>query len=199
MLGRVKRLAAVVLLVFCLVPRAAGAEEKIAPDDTKSGYFQVFATSFLGDGLRFNNPYRLATPLGSNAESLSRTAAYVDFGVAMTLGAPAGVQHGLALRTSIAIEGVRQSVLTPSYLLWRRGRSWAFYGRAGIPIVLSPNVTGGVELGGGAVWFVRGGIGVAGELVGDLVYGAGTRDVARPAYPVLSAQLGLVVALEVLP
>ena len=199
MLRRVKRVAVAVVLVLAVSPRAARAEAKIAPDDTKDGYFQVFATSFLGDGIRFNNPYRLATPLGSSAESLSRTAAYVDFGVALTLGAPAGLQHGVALRTSIAIEGVHQSVLTPSYLVWRRFRAWALYGRAGIPVVLSPDVTGGGEVGGGAVWFWRGGVGVAAEIVGDVIYGAGTREIARPAYPVMSAQLGVVVALEALP
>ena len=40
---------------------------------------------------------------------------------------------------------------------------------------------------------------VAAEIVGDVFYGAGTREVATPAYPVLSAQLGLVLAVEVLP
>ena len=169
------------------------------PGDTKGGYFQLFQTNFIGDGIRFNNPYRLATPLGDSAESLSRTASYVDIGAAVTIGPPLGFQHGLAVRTSIALEGVRQAVITPAYLLWRRWRAVAAYGRLGVPIVISPNVTTGLEVGGGVVWFLRGGIGVAGELVGDVFYGAGTRDVARPAYPVLSAQLGLVFALEALP
>ena len=100
---------------------------------------------------------------------------------------------------SFALEGVRQGVFTPAYLAWRRWRSWALYGRAGVPIVLSPDATWGLEAGGGAVWFARAGIGVAAEVVGDVFYGAGTREVARPAYPVLSAQLGVVVAYEVLP
>jgi hypothetical protein len=159
----------------------------------------MFATSFVGDGLRFNNPYRLATPLGDDAESIARTAAYVDLGVAVTLGDPRGLQHGLAARTSVALEGVRELVFTPSYLLYRRWRSLAAYGRLGIPIIVTPTTNAGLELAGGGVWFVRAGIGVAAELVGDLFYGAGTREVARPAYPILSAQLGLVVAYEVLP
>ena len=54
------------------------------PFASKPGYVQLFLTSFFGDGLRFNNPYRLATPLGDNAESLSRTAPYVDIGLAAT-------------------------------------------------------------------------------------------------------------------
>jgi hypothetical protein len=44
-----------------------------------------------------------------------------------------------------------------------------------------------------------GGVGITGELVGNLFYGAGTREVSSAAYPVLSAQVGLTVAYEVLP
>jgi hypothetical protein len=46
---------------------------------------------------------------------------------------------------------------------------------------------------------VRAGLGLAAELVGDVFYGAGTREVATPAYPVLSAQAGLWLSWEVLP
>jgi hypothetical protein len=178
--------------------RPAAPREK-GPFDTKPGYVQLMATTFVGDGLRFNNPFRLATPLGSSAESVSRTAAYTDLGIAATFGDPLALQHGLALRGSLAMEGVPQLVMTPSYLAWRRWRAWAVYGRFGLPIALSPEPTWGFELGGGAAWFARAGIGIAGELVSDLFYGAGTREVAHPSYPVLSAQLGLLVAWEVLP
>jgi hypothetical protein len=188
--------AAVALAALAVASSARADESAFA---TKPGYVQVFATTFVGDGLRFNNPYRLATPLGKDAESVSRTAIYSDFGLAATLGAPDGLQHGLALRWSLALEGVAQSVLVPSYFAWRRWRSFAVYGRAGLPVVLSPDATWGVEAGGGGVWFARAGIGVAAELVGDVFYGAGTREVATPAYPVLSAQLGAIVAYEVLP
>ncbi len=184
--------------VLVLISAHAGAEEPPVLA-TKPGYAQLFATTFVGDGLRFNNPYRLATPLGSSAESVSRTSAYADVGLAATLGAPSGLQHGLALRMSLAVEGVRQAVLTPSYLAWHRWTRWAVYGRAGLPIVLSPAATWGFETGGGGVFFPRAGLGVAAEIVGDLFYGAGTREVATPAYPVLSAQLGVIVAYEVLP
>jgi hypothetical protein len=173
--------------------------DEAPPPVTRSGYAQLFATAFLGDGLRFNNPYRLATPLGSSAESVSRTAAYTEIGIAATLGAPAGLQHGAALRMSFALEGVRQAVLVPSYLLWRRWTHFAAYGRAGLPIVLSPDATWGLEAAAGGVWFPRAGLGVAAELVGDVFYGAGTREVATPAYPIVSGQLGVIVAYEVLP
>lgn len=157
------------------------------------------ATSFVGDGLRFNNPYRLATPLGSTAESVSRTAGYVEVGAAALRGDPLAFQHGLALRCAFAVEGVPQAVLTPSYLLWRRMRQVALFARAGVPVVLTPDPTMGLEASLGAVLFVRGGIGVGAELVGDVFYGAGTREVAIPAYPILAGQIGLVVAYEALP
>jgi hypothetical protein len=195
----VKRLGVLVaILALGGVVSHARAEEPPS-SRTKPGYVQLFATALVGDGLRFNNPYRLATPLGSTAESVSRTATYLDLGLAATIGAPLGFQHGIAFRVSLALEGVPQAVMVPAYLLWRRWRVWAVYGRAGIPIVLTPDVTPGLEGGAGAVWFVRGGIGVTGELVGDLFYGAGTRESATPTYPVLSAQLGLTMAYEVLP
>ncbi len=179
--------------------RAADAPSSSAAQETKTGYVQLFATAFVGDGLRFNNPYRLATPLGSSAESVSRTAAYTDVGLGATLGSPTWLQHGLALRMSFALEGVRQAVLTPAYQVWRRWTSWAVYGRAGVPIVLSPTTTWGLETGLGCVYFPRAGIGVAAEIVGDVFYGAGTREVATPAYPIASGQLGVIVAYEVLP
>ena len=187
--------------------RAEGEEDappekpKPEPDPfrTKPGYAQLFLTSFVGDGLRFNNPYRLATPLGDDAESVSRTAPYIDIGVAATFGNPLGLQHGGALRTSAALHGVGQVVMTPSYLAWRRWSSLAVYGRAGVPIVLTPSVTWGLETGLGATWFFLGGFGLAAELVGDVFYGAGTREHATVTYPVLSGQLGFVAAFEVLP
>src|SRR5689334_18556383 len=110
-------------------PPAKTGLDREEPFATKSGYTQIFATVMGGTGLRFNNPYRLATPLGDDAESVSRTAAYVDLGLAMTLGSPLGFQHGASLRTSIAVEGVGQVVMTPSYFGWRRWRALAAFGR----------------------------------------------------------------------
>jgi hypothetical protein len=195
------RLAIAFGLLAAVVPMTALADERVeaSPFATKSGYAQIFATAFVGNGLRFNNPYRLSTPLGADAESVSRTAGYVDLGLAMTLGNPLGIQHGLALRTTAAIEGVGQIVTTPAYLAWRRWSAIAVYGRAGIPLVSTPEVTWGFEGAAGAAWFFLGGFGVAAELVGDVIYGAGTRDVRTVTYPILSGQLGFVAAYEVLP
>jgi hypothetical protein len=190
---------ALVATLVVLSPERDARAAGVAPDATRDGDVELMATSFVGDGLRFNNPYRLATPLGSTAESISRTAAYVDLGIGAVFGDPLGIRSGGALRMSVALEGVPQSVMTPSYLLWRRWRTWGVYGRAGVPVVLTPEVTWGLEVGAAAVCFVRGGIGIAGEVTGDLFYGAGTREVATPAYPVLSAQLGLVIDYEAFP
>jgi hypothetical protein len=160
------------------------------------GPIEVLATAFAGDGLRFNNPYRLATVLGSDARSLSRTSSYAEVGVAIAIGDPSYAANGLAVRVSIALEGTRQSILTPSYLILRRMGPWAAYARAGVPLVLTPDVTWGFEGAAGGIWFARAGIGIATEFVGDVFYGAGIREVATPAYPVLSAQAGLWLSWE---
>jgi hypothetical protein len=177
------------------LPVRAAADEALPPV-RKPALVDVLGTAFVGDGLRFNNPYRLSTVLGSNAQSLSRTAGYAEVGGAVTLGDPTRAAGGVALRVSIALEGVPQSVLTPSYLVLHRAGAWGAYGRVGVPVVLSPDVTWGLEAAAGGLWFARAGIGVAAELVGDLFYGAGTREVAHPAYPVLSAQAGLWLSWE---
>lgn len=173
-----------------------GADEPLA---TKPGYAQFIATMMGGAGLRFNNPYRLSTPLGGDAESVSRTNAYVDLGLAMTFGDPLGFQHGAALRTTVGVEGVGQVVMTPSYFGWWRRGALAAFGRAGAPFVFTPDQTLGLEGALGGVFFFLGGVGVVAEIVGDVFYGAGTRDVATATYPVLSGQIGLLGTYEVLP
>ena len=47
-----------------------------------------------GRGLRFNNPFRLRTQLGSTEQSLSLTAPYIDTHLAALFGNPFGLQHG---------------------------------------------------------------------------------------------------------
>lgn len=177
-------------------PARLGREEPFA---SKPGYVQYFLTAMGGTGLRFNNPYRLATPLGGDAESVSRTSAYVDLGLGLTLGNPLGFQHGISLRVSTAVEGVGQVVMTPSYLGWRRRGKLAGFVRAGVPIVASPDVTWGFEGAAGGVFFFLGGVGLVAEMVGDVFYGQGTREASVATYPVLSGQLGFIGSFEVLP
>jgi hypothetical protein len=163
-------------------------------------YLRLFGTAMAGDGLRFNNPYRLRRELGANGESLSTTAPYVDFAVAATGGDPDGLQHGILMAWSVALTGVPQYVATPSYVaLYRAGQRWLFYGHAGLPVLLDPDVNVGAELGAGVGWFFTGALGLAGELLADGFYGAGTPEVKAAFYPVLSAQLGIVVDYEMLP
>ncbi len=195
-----KRSAGLLLVAVAFASsRALAAEEASEPAPAHGLPFTIHAAAFFGDGLRFNDPYRLATVLGSSAESVSRTASYVDLAASITLGDPRKFQNGFSLHVTLAVEGVQQTVITPSYVLYKRFRDVAAYARVGTSIVATPEVTWGLEGALGGVWFVRAGIGVAAEIVGDLFYGAGTREVAAAAYPVLSGQLGIVIAYEVLP
>jgi hypothetical protein len=186
------------MVVLAWTPSAT-ADDDPTPAGTKSGWVDVVATAYVGDGLRFNNPYRLATVLGSNAESLSRTAIYADVGAAMLFSDPTFLAHGPVLRASAALEGVQQAVMTPSYMALHRWTSWAAYARVGVPLVLTPQATYGFEAGAGGVWFARAGLGVVAELVGDVFYGAGTSQVGVATYPVLSAQAGLWLSWEAMP
>lgn len=208
--------ALAVALAILAAPRRARAEEPApAPDPAApaeaaptlrdlsgppSRYAHFMGSFEIGKGLRFNNPYRLATQLGATAESVSTTATYLDLGVASTFGPPDGLQHGVALHMSFALAGVSQAVLTPTYVAAYRGpRRFLAYGRLGPSIVLTPDPTVGFELAGGFGWFFTARLAVAGEIVGDIYYGAGTPLKGVTTYPILSGQLGLLVDYEVLP
>ena len=154
----------------------------------------------LGRGVRFNNPYRLATQLGQTAKSPSLTASYADLGAGVAFGPPDGLQHGGAIHASFAMIGVPQAVITPTYVLAYRGpHPFMGYGRVGPSFVLTPDPTFGGEVAGGFAWFLTGKIAIAGELVFDVYYGAGTPQVAIATYPILSGQLGLLFDQEFLP
>lgn len=181
----------------------ARADDALRPsgrvEEDRGIWARVTGTIGGGMGLRFNDPYRLATPLGSTAESVSRTAAYLDVGIAASFGDPEGVVHGPVLRWDHAAQGVGQDVLTPSYALGKRWRSWEAWTRVGVPIVLRPDANVGGELATGGAWFATQGLGLFAELVGDLFVGAATPDDKRPTYPVLSLQLGAIFEWERLP
>jgi len=166
----------------------------------KRPYFDLLGTVMFGEGLRFNNPYRLAHELGGAGESLSTTAPYLDLALAATTGDPDGIQHGARLGWSVSMSGVPQQVITPAYLaLLRYRRQWLLFGWAGLPFLAEPDFNVGGELAIGAAWFARAGFGAMCALVGDGFYGAGTRETRAAFYPVLSGQLGFFVSYEVLP
>jgi len=164
------------------------------------GYQHWLGGMYLGKGIRFNNPFRLGHVLGDDARSLSLTATYLDLHVARTFSAPDGFEHGLSLHLSIATDGIRQEVLTPSYLLLRRFNSRVLgYGRAGFPIVLEPDAAVGLEAGLGTAYFFSANLGLGLEADFSIFYGAATFDRAVTVIPVASLALGVFFDWEHLP
>src|SRR5687768_8628385 len=121
----------------------ADAQPRDAPADQT---IELFGRASIGRGLRLNNPFRLRTQLGSDPESLSLTAPYLDLTAGAAFGPPDSLLHGGALALSIALEGVPQEVLTPSYVaLFGLPPRWVFLGRAGTPIIFEPDYNLGFE------------------------------------------------------
>ena len=153
---------------------------------------RLLAALSLGKGLRFNNPYRLATPLGDTPESVSLSATYLDLGLAALLPAVPRVEHGVSLDVLLALDGIGQLGLTPSYLLLFEPRpSFALRGRLGLPLVIAPDASVGLEAGLGAQLPIAYGFGLTGELVGTLFFGAATEQKSVTTIPMLALQLGL--------
>jgi hypothetical protein len=165
-----------------------------------SGYQHWLGGIYLGRGLRFNNPYRLRSVLGNDAESLSLGATYLDLHLGRTFSAPDSFEHGLALHLSIATDGIRQEVATPSYLLVKRVTTRVLsYARAGFPIVLEPDVSVGLEAGLGGAYFFTANLGLGAELDFSVFYGAATIEQAVTVIPVTSLALGVFFDWEHLP
>lgn len=196
-----RRLPLAFLLSSIVGAHAEPARAQSADEAVEQGsHAHLFGALAIGRGLRFNNPYRLATPLGDSAESLSLTATYLDLSFGAVMGPPDGIAHGAALHASFALDGVPQEVLTPSYVAWHRfDQGFVLYGRAGTPIIVEPDANVGLELAAGSAWLFTGGIGATAELVGSLFYGAATHDQAATAIPLLSLQIGVIVDYEILP
>lgn len=220
-LVRARRLALAGLVVGCWAPvaAAAGAEDPFvdlpekpverapppppAPTRTPraaSGYQHWLGGMYVGRGIRFNNPYRLQRVLGDDERSLSLGATYLDLHVGRTFSDPDGFEHGVALHLSIATDGIRQEVATPSYLLVKRFSPRVLaYGRAGLPIVLEPDASVGLEAGLGSAYFLTANFGLGAELDFSLFYGAATIDRALTVIPVASLALGVFFDWEHLP
>jgi len=187
-------------LAIASVAVADDATKSVSPEPKPGVYAQLFGTMSFGKGLRFNNPYRLATELGQDAQSLSLTSAYVDFGANASFGPPRGFQHGVSLHAGVSMEGVRQGYLSGSYeLVFRRYAPWMVHARLGPSVLVSPDVNVGGELAAGFSGFVTGGLGFTSELAFDLFYGAATLDRKVTTIPVLSLQIGVIADFEVLP
>jgi hypothetical protein len=183
------------------LPAPAEVETELRPLARRvEGDVRLFGSLEFGRGFRFNNPFRLATQLGQTAQSVSLTAPYADLGIAAVYGPPDGLQHGGSLHVSFAMAGVAQAVLTPAYTLAYRGpRPFLAYGRVGPSFILTPDPSLGGEVAAGFAWFLTGKLALAGEMVFDLYYGAGTYQVGIATYPILSGQLGFLVEHELLP
>jgi hypothetical protein len=146
----------------------------------------------FGKGLRFNNPYRLATPLGDTAESVSLSATYLDLGLGVLWVNGESLLHGAALSAVVALDGISQLGVTPSYLtLLALTPALALRGRLGIPIVITPDTTVGLEAALGSRFAVALGLAVTAELVGDVFFGAATEERSVTTIPMLSLQLGV--------
>jgi len=184
-------------------PRSSAPPEPPEPARTprsQQGYQHWLGGIYLGRGLRFNNPYRLRKVLGDDARSLSLTATYLDLHLGRTFSAPDGFEHGIAAHLSIATDGIRQEVVTPSYLLVRRfGPRFLGYGRAGLPIVLEPDAAVGLEAGLGAAYFLSASLGLGAELDFSVFYGAATIEEPTTVIPVMSLALGVFFDWEILP
>lgn len=190
------------LILSVALAGAFGSSASVAEAEEDSGlrYLRTFASSSVGRGLRFNNPYRLRSQLGDGPESVSLTATYFDLGLGVSAGAPHGLQHGAVAHFSFALDGISQEVGSLSYvLLSPLGRDFLGYARAGVPIVFGPDFGAGLELGVGATWLITGGLGVTAELVPSLFFGAATWEADPSLFPMLSFQLGGYVEYELLP
>jgi len=177
---------------------SAGVAKTRAPEDGQ--YVHGFGEFMLGKGLRLNNPFRLATPVGDDSDGLSFTAYYLDLGLGAAFGPPAGLQHGGEVSLSIATDGIAQQVMSLSYVaIYPLSSQALFRGRAGLPIVITPDSNIGMELAAGGAWLFTGGLGVSAELVGSLFYGAAIDEKSSTSWPIISLEIGVWFDHEVLP
>ena len=150
------------------------------------------ASLSLGRGLRFNNPYRLSKPLGDTAESVSLSATYLDAGLAILFPAAPSLEHGAALDALVALDGIDQFGVTPSYLLqYSASPHLRWHARLGLPIVVAPDASLGLEAALGPSVPVAYGLGLTAELVGSLFFGAATEQKSVTTIPMLALQLGI--------
>jgi hypothetical protein len=183
-----------VALFAVVVAQEARAESSPAPGPASAAPppWRASGVVSIGRGLRFNNPYRLATPLGESAESISLSASYLELSAAVLRELSGGFRHGGSLSGAFALQGIEQLGVTPSYLLELQYHPRAAArARIGVPFVVAPDATAGLEAAIGQSLEIAWGIGVLAELVGSVFFGAATEETAITTIPMLSLQLGL--------
>jgi hypothetical protein len=181
-------------LSFAVTLLGAGAAGATAPSEAVGEQHAVsgLAALSVGRGLRFNNPYRLETPLGDTAESVSLSATYLDASLAMLLGGPT-LEQGFALSGVFALDGIGQFGVTPSYLAQLElSDLFAARGRLGLPLVVAPDTTLGLEAALGSNLLIAHGLGLTAELVASVFFGAATEETATTTIPMLSLQIGII-------
>jgi hypothetical protein len=169
----------------------SAAAELASPTSIEPTPLNGLLSLAVGRGLRFNNPYRLEKPLGDTAESVSLAATYLDIGAAVLFG-ERDFRHGASLGGDVALQGIGQLVLTPSYLAQvGLNDSLGLSGRVGVPIVVAPDTTLGLEAAVGSSLALAYGLGAQLELVGSVYFGAATDQTGITTIPMLSLQLGV--------
>lgn len=160
--------------------------------------YRLFGGIAFGRGIRFNNPYRLRTELGSDAESVSVTATYASLSAGGLVAAGKHWLHGASVDGSFALDGIAQEVVTPSYTAWfEPDPRWSLRGRAGVPIVVEPDLNAGFELAFGGVYRLTAGVGLTASVVGSLFFGAATYEASRTTIPIASFEVGVLYDYEV--
>jgi hypothetical protein len=179
-------------------PSAPRARTPVAAESEAAPWL-LGGTLGLGRGLRFNNPYRLAAPLGETAESVSLSATYLDLGVQLLGPALPGIDQGASLDALFALDGIAQFGLTPSYVVqFALAEQFFLHGRVAVPLVITPDTTLGLEAAVGPRFDLAWGLGLTAELVGSVFFGAATEQRSVTTIPMLSFQIGVCFTRPVL-
>jgi hypothetical protein len=178
-------------LSLLALSHVSAAAPPASGDVADADLLRGMAALSVGRGLRFNNPYRLDTPLGDTAESVSLSATYLDLSLAMLL-AGSSIDQGVSLSALFALDGIGQFGVTPSYLAQLPiSRRFAARGRLGVPLVVAPDATIGLEASLGSNFLIAHGLGITSELVASVFFGAATEETSVTTIPMLSLQVGI--------